>query len=151
MKRHQALINKATLTGGLTMLPAWAYGWTKSAVLPSGTYLTYRQQNDDKIVKHYHEQLSEMFTLTGFKNINSTDSWHAPGADIHEMVGVRIGKDLKTSLLNKWNQLHTCKNIFVTDGACMTSTATQNPSLTYMALTARVADYAISELKKKNL
>jgi choline dehydrogenase-like flavoprotein len=64
------------------------------------------------------------------------------------MGGVRMGRDPKTSLLNAWNQLHSCKNVFVTDGACMTSTATQNPSLTYMALTARACDFAIKESKK---
>ncbi|MNU07035.1 Fructose dehydrogenase large subunit [compost metagenome] len=62
-----------------------------------------------------------------------------------------MGTDPKTSLLNKWNQLHSCKNVFVTDGACMTSTGTQNPSLTYMALTARACDYAVSQLKKGNI
>jgi choline dehydrogenase-like flavoprotein len=67
------------------------------------------------------------------------------------MGGARMGRDPKTSVLNGWNQLHACKNVFVTDGACMTSTATQNPSLTYMALTARAADYAVQELKKRNL
>jgi choline dehydrogenase-like flavoprotein len=108
-------------------------------------------ENDDKMVKDYQEQFTEMFTLAGFTNIKATDSHHAPGADIHEMGGVRMGKDPKTSLLNKWNQLHNCKNVFVTDGACMTSTATQNPSLTYMALTARAADYAVKEMRKGNL
>ncbi|GAA4455111.1 GMC family oxidoreductase [Nibrella saemangeumensis] len=108
-------------------------------------------ENDDKMVKDYMEQLPEMFTLAGFTNIKAVDTHSQPGADIHEMGGVRMGKDPKTSLLNKWNQLHACKNVFVTDGACMTSTATQNPSLTYMALTARAANYAVSELKKKNL
>jgi choline dehydrogenase-like flavoprotein len=67
------------------------------------------------------------------------------------MGGVRMGRDLKTSLLNKWNQLHSCKNVFVTDGACMTSTSTQNPSLTYMAFAARAANFAVDELKKGNL
>jgi choline dehydrogenase-like flavoprotein len=67
------------------------------------------------------------------------------------MGGVRMGKDPKSSLLNSWNQLHTCKNVFVTDGACMTSTSTQNPSLTYMAITARACDHAVDELKKGNL
>jgi choline dehydrogenase-like flavoprotein len=62
-----------------------------------------------------------------------------------------MGKDPKTSLLNEWNQLHACKNVFVTDGACMTSTGTQNPTLTYMAITARAANHAVDELKKKNL
>jgi choline dehydrogenase-like flavoprotein len=62
-----------------------------------------------------------------------------------------MGKDPKTSLLNKWNQLHTCQNVFVTDGACMTSNSTQNPSLTFMAITARAANYALKELQKQNL
>jgi choline dehydrogenase-like flavoprotein len=67
------------------------------------------------------------------------------------MGGVRMGKDPKSSLLNKWNQFHVCKNVFVTDGAAMVSTGTQNPSLTFMAFTARAANYAIEELKKANL
>jgi len=107
--------------------------------------------NDEKMTVDYLEQMSEMFEIAGFKNIKTNDDRRSPGLDIHEMGGVRMGKDPKTSLLNKWNQLHHCKNVFVTDGACMTSTSTQNPSLTYMALTARAANYAISELKKKNL
>lgn len=107
--------------------------------------------NDDKMVKDYLEQMTEMFTLAGFVDINGSDSHSAPGSDIHEMGGVRMGKDPGTSLLNEWNQLHLCKNVFVTDGACMTSTSTQNPSLTYMALSARAANYAADELKKKNL
>lgn len=107
--------------------------------------------NDEKMVKDYLEQLTEMFTVAGFKNIQTNDSHQAPGLDIHEMGGVRMGKDPKTSLLNAWNQLHTCKNVFVTDGACMTSTATQNPSLTYMAITARACNYAVKALKKRDL
>lgn len=103
--------------------------------------------NDEKMVKDYHEQLSEMYTKAGFTNIQTHDSKQAPGLDIHEMGGVRMGHDPKTSLLNKWNQLHACKNVFVTDGACMTSTSTQNPSLTYMALSARAVDYAVKNLK----
>ena len=104
--------------------------------------------NDEKMVKDYHEQFTQMFEKAGFTNIKTFDSKQAPGLDIHEMGGVRMGKDPKTSLLNKWNQLHSCKNVYVTDGACMTSTATQNPSLTYMALTARACDHAIKESKK---
>ena len=107
--------------------------------------------NDEKMVKDYLEQMTEMFTKAGFTNIETNDSKQAPGLDIHEMGGVRMGHDPKTSLLNKWNQLHACKNVFVTDGACMTSTGTQNPSLTYMALTARAVDYAVKEKKKGNL
>ncbi len=107
--------------------------------------------NDVKMTKDYFEQLSDMFTKAGFKNIRTNDNNRTPGLDIHEMGGVRMGKDPKTSLLNKWNALHHCQNVFVTDGASMTSTSTQNPSLTYMALTARAADYAVKELKKGNL
>ncbi len=107
--------------------------------------------NDEKMVKDYLEQMTEMFTKAGFTNIRTRDDHRAPGLDIHEMGGVRMGKDPKTSLLNKWNQLHLAPNVFVTDGACMTSTATQNPSLTYMAFSARSADYAVKQLKKKNL
>ena len=109
-------------------------------------------ENDENMMADYHEQLTEMFTKAGFTNITThDDTTKAPGLDIHEMGGVRMGHDPKTSLLNRWNQLHACPNVFVTDGACMTSTATQNPSLTYMALTVRAADYAVKELKKKNL
>ena len=102
--------------------------------------------NDEKMVADYLTQMSEMFEKAGFKNIRTSDSKQAPGLDIHEMGGVRMGHDPKTSLLNKWNQLHACKNVFVTDGACMTSTSTQNPSLTYMAISARAVDYAVKSL-----
>jgi choline dehydrogenase-like flavoprotein len=108
--------------------------------------------NDEKMIRDFHEQMTEMLTIAGFMNIKTHDKPDkAPGLDIHEMGGVRMGKDPKTSLLNKWNQLHHCKNVFVTDGACMTSVSTQNPSLTFMAITARAANYAVAELKKKNL
>lgn len=107
--------------------------------------------NDRKMQADYLEQMEEMFTSAGFKNIRKHTSKQAPGLDIHEMGGARMGHDPKTSILNKWNQIHDCKNVFVTDGACMTSTACQNPSLTYMALTARAANYAVDEMKKNNL
>jgi choline dehydrogenase-like flavoprotein len=107
--------------------------------------------NDEKMIVDYFEQMEDMFTKAGFTNINKRDSKQAPGLDIHEMGGVRMGRDPKTSLLNKWNQLHLCKNVYVTDGACMTSTSTQNPSLTYMAFSARSANHAVDELKKGNL
>jgi choline dehydrogenase-like flavoprotein len=99
--------------------------------------------NDEKMTRDYLEQFTEMFEKAGFTGINTSDSKQAPGLDIHEMGGIRMGKDPKTSLLNEWNQLHACKNVFVTDGACMTSTSTQNPSLTYMAFAARAVDYAV--------
>ncbi len=108
-------------------------------------------ENDEKMRDDYIEQLSQMFADAGFRDIRSNKAEMAPGLDIHEMGGVRMGKDPATSLLNEWNQLHTCKNVFVTDGACMTSTSTQNPSLTYMALTARAVHHAVEELKRQNL
>lgn len=107
--------------------------------------------NDNKMVDDYIEQTKEMFERAGFVNIKVEDTKSPPGADIHEMGGVRMGHDSKTSLLNKNNQLHLCKNVFVTDGACMTSTATQNPTLTFMALSARAANFAFDELKKGNI
>lgn len=108
-------------------------------------------ENDDKMVKDFIEQFTEMYTKAGFKNIRSRDSKQAPGLDIHEMGGCRMGSDPKTSMLNQWNQMHAVKNVFVSDGASMTSTSTQNPSLTYMALTARAVDYAVKEMKKGHL
>jgi choline dehydrogenase-like flavoprotein len=107
--------------------------------------------NDAKMIKDFFEQMTEMYSKAGFTDIKTSDSKQAPGLDIHEMGGVRMGKDPKTSLLNKWHQFHNCPNVFVTDGACMTSTSTQNPSLTFMAFTARAADYAVSQLKKGEL
>ncbi len=108
-------------------------------------------ENDEKIIKDFFKQGSEMLEKAGCKNIVTVNSQQAPGLDIHEMGGVRMGKDPKTSMLNKWNQFHHCPNVFVTDGACMTSTATQNPSITFMALTARAANHAVEELKKGNI
>jgi choline dehydrogenase-like flavoprotein len=107
--------------------------------------------NDEKMLKDFLEQGQEMFEAAGAKNIYINDSKQAPGLDIHEMGGIRMGRDPKTSLLNEWNQLHACKNVFVTDGACMTSTGNQSPSILYMAFTARAANYAVEELKKRNL
>lgn len=94
---------------------------------------------------------SEMLEHAGFKNIEAYDTQQAPGLGIHEMGTARMGKDSKTSILNEHNQVWNVKNIFVTDGACMASTACQNPSLTYMALTARAANFAVDEMKKMNL
>jgi choline dehydrogenase-like flavoprotein len=104
--------------------------------------------NDEKMLRDFFKQLTDMYSAAGFTNIKTGDSGQAPGLDIHEMGGVRMGKDPKTSLLNKWNQLHACPNVYVTDGASMTSTSCQNPSLTYMALTARAVDHAISEMRR---
>jgi choline dehydrogenase-like flavoprotein len=107
--------------------------------------------NDDKMVEDFRRQSGEMMKAAGLKNVETYDNHLTPGLDIHEMGGARMGRDPKTSILNAWNQVHACPNVFVTDGACMTSTGSQNPSLTYMALTARAVDHALEELKKGNL
>jgi choline dehydrogenase-like flavoprotein len=90
----------------------------------------------------------EMLTAAGFKNIARINTGHAPGLSIHEMGTARMGRDSHTSMLNGNNQLRSVKNVFVTDGACMTSGACQNPSLTYMVLTARAVDIVV-KLKKR--
>ena len=108
-------------------------------------------ENDSKMKKDYLDTMEEMFTKAGFKNIQRNESSQAPGLDIHEMGGARMGKDPKTSVLNSWHQIHACPNVYVTDGASMTSTSTQNPSLTYMAFSARAVDHAVNELKKGNI
>ncbi|MBL7872184.1 MAG: GMC family oxidoreductase [Cyclobacteriaceae bacterium] len=97
------------------------------------------------------ESAAEMLEAAGFKHVNTYDNPDNIGLGIHEMGTARMGNDAKTSVLNKWNQVHEAKNVFVTDGAAMTSSACQNPSLTYMALTARAVDHAVGELKKGNL
>ncbi len=107
--------------------------------------------NDEKMVQDFLTESKAMLEKAGCTNVHSHDNKQAPGLDIHEMGGVRMGKDPKTSMLNKWNQLHHCKNVFVTDGACMTSTGNQSPSILYMTLTARAANYAVAEMKKNNL
>ena len=108
-------------------------------------------ENDDRMVKDFLKEGKAMLEAAGAKNIVSYDSRQPPGLDIHEMGGVRMGKDSETSLLNEWNQLHLCKNVFVTDGACMTSTGNQSPSILYMALTARAVNYAVQEVENGNL
>ena len=108
-------------------------------------------ENDTKLMNDFIEQGSEMLHKSGCRDISPSDSGQSPGLDIHEMGGCRMGRDPKTSLLNEWNQLHACKNVFVTDGAAMTSTGNQNPSLTFMALTARAVDYAVKERRKGNV
>ncbi len=95
--------------------------------------------------------MAEMLEASGVKNVRVTDSGYSPGMGIHEMGTARIGRDPKSSVLNAHNQVWDCTNVFVTDGSCMTSSACQNPSLTYMALTARAAAFAVDELKRGNL
>jgi choline dehydrogenase-like flavoprotein len=109
------------------------------------------KENELKMRKDMKADAMEMLEAAGAKNIYSFDNETGLGLGIHEMGTARMGKDPKTSVLNKYNQVHACKNVFVTDGSFMTSAACVNPSLTYMAFTARAADYAVSELKKGNL
>jgi choline dehydrogenase-like flavoprotein len=107
--------------------------------------------NEKVMRKDMKEAAAEMLEAAGFKNVNVFDNPDNMGLGIHEMGTARMGNDPKSSVLNKWNQVHEAPNVFVTDGAAMTSSGCQNPSLTYMALTARAADHAVSELKKGNL
>lgn len=109
------------------------------------------KDNEMKMREDMKAAAVEMLEAAGFKNVTTYDSIGAPGLGIHEMGTARMGRSAKTSVLNRWNQVWDAKNVFVTDGACMTSSACQNPSLTYMALTARAADYAVQELKKMNI
>ena len=109
------------------------------------------KENEYKMRVDMKNDAAEMLEAAGFKDVSTYDDPGAMGLGIHEMGTARMGRDPKKSVLNRWNQVHACKNVFVTDGACMTSAGCQNPSLTYMAMTARAADYAVNELKKGNL
>jgi len=109
------------------------------------------KQNEKVMREDMKQSAAEMLEAAGFKNVVIYDNPDNIGLGIHEMGTARMGRDAKTSVLNKWNQVHEAPNVFVTDGAAMTSSACQNPSLTYMALTARAVDYAVNELKKMNL
>jgi len=109
------------------------------------------KENEMKMRKDMMNDAAEMLEKCGAKNIKTYDRGSFPGMAIHEMGTARMGRDPKTSVLNNWNQMHDVPNVFVTDGSCMTSIGCQNPSLTFMALTARAADHAVSELKKGNL
>ncbi|MBN9380630.1 MAG: GMC family oxidoreductase [Chitinophagaceae bacterium] len=109
------------------------------------------KENEKKMRKDMAAEAVAMLEASGFKKVHSWDRGHNVGDGIHEMGSARMGRDQKTSVLNGHNQVWDAKNVFVTDGACMTSAACQNPSLTYMALTARAADFAVGELKKGNI
>lgn len=119
--------------------------------LPTLLFETNLKENELKMRVDMKNDAVEMLEAAGVKNIHSYDNVTGIGLGIHEMGTARMGKDPKTSVLNKWNQVHACKNVFVTDGSFMTSAGCQNPSLTYMAFTARAADFAVSEMKKGNL
>lgn len=118
---------------------------------PTVTFDCGWKENEYAMRKDMKASAVEMLEAAGLKNVTTFDDPLAPGLCIHEMGTARMGRDPKTSVLNKWNQVHAVPNVFVTDGACMASSACVNPSLTYMALTARACDHAVSELKKHNL
>ncbi len=108
-------------------------------------------ENERKMRIDMKNDAAEILEAAGLKDVESFEKPAIPGMGIHEMGTARMGHDPKTSVLNKWNQMHDVKNVFVTDGGFMTSSACQNPSLTYMAFTARACDHAVNELKKGNL
>lgn len=119
--------------------------------LPTLTFDAILRDNEYKMRKDMANDAAEMLQAAGFKNVGTFDREIGVGLGIHEMGTARMGKDPKTSVLNKWNQVHACKNVYVTDGSFMTSAACHNPSLGYMAFTARAVDHAVSEIKKQNL
>lgn len=109
------------------------------------------KENERKMNEDMAETAQEMLTAVGFKNLRVSNKISFPGNANHEMGVARMGRDAKTSVLNGFNQMHEVPNVFITDGSCMASGSCVNPSLTYMALTARACDYAVKELKRMNI
>ncbi|CAL1518077.1 GMC family oxidoreductase [Chitinophaga sp. MM2321] len=109
------------------------------------------KDNENAMRKDMRNSAMEMLEKSGFVNVAGFDYNYIGGECVHEMGTARMGHDPTTSVLNNWNQLHEVSNVFITDGSAMTSSATQNPSLTYMALTARACNYAVQQLKQNNL
>ena len=127
------------------------YNKIDSYGLPKIVFDAEFKENEKKMKEDWKIQAAEMLENAGCKDVTINDSNAPIGKGIHEMGTARMGRNPKTSVLNKYNQIHSVKNVFVTDGAFMTSSGTQNPSLTYMAFTARAVDHAVSELKKLNI
>jgi len=119
--------------------------------LPVLNFDAAHQENERMITKAIIDDAMEMMTAAGYRDVNSFSIPANVGAGIHEMGTARMGRDPKTSVLNAWNQMHACKNVYITDGSAMASSGCQNPSLTYMALTARAASHAVEELKRGNI
>ena len=107
--------------------------------------------NDLAMMEHMTKSSEEILLKAGFENVGSYRSSPSPGSAVHEMGTARMGKDPKTSVLNKYNQMHDVKNVFITDGSCMTSSGCQNPSLTYMAITARACHHAIDQFNSNRI
>ncbi|CAN5137093.1 GMC family oxidoreductase [soil metagenome] len=108
-------------------------------------------ENEHLMRRDMMNDMAEMLEQCGVRDVEPFEREYFPGMGIHEMGTARMGRDRRTSVLNRWNQVWDALNVFVTDGACMTSAACQNPSLTYMALTARAADHAVAEITRRNL
>jgi choline dehydrogenase-like flavoprotein len=119
--------------------------------LPVLAFDAQLRENEMKMRKDMANDAAEMLEAAGFREVKTHDDETGVGLGIHEMGTARMGKDPKTSVLNRWNQVHACQNVYVTDGSFMTSSACQNPSLTYMAFTARAVDHAVGELKRMNV
>ena len=120
--------------------------------MPAVRFHVQRHDNEYKMRKDMAATAAEMLETAGFTDVQTNDRDHvALGNNNHEMGGARMGRDPKTSVLNGWNQAHDLPNLFVTDGACMASSANQNPALTFMALTARATYYAVDQLKTGSL
>lgn len=119
--------------------------------MPIITFDAKLRENEMKLREHGVKCAQEMLEAGGATHIQTSNNLTAPGACIHEMGTARMGHDRETSILNKWNQIHDVPNVFVTDGACMTSSGTQNPSITYLALTARAVDYAHKQIQAGKL
>ena len=109
------------------------------------------RENERAVLKDMQTTGAEMLDAAGAKDIHTFDDNCPPGLTIHEMGTARMGRDLKTSVLNPHNQAHDVKNLFISDGGCMVSSSCVNPSLTYMALTARACDYAVTQMKRGEL
>ena len=127
------------------------YNKTDNWGLPTVTFDAKLRENELSMRKDMQLQAMEMLDKAGFNDIKPYESSYALGLGIHEMGTARMGRDPKTSVLNSFNQMHSVKNIFVSDGSCMTSSGNVNPSLTYMAITARAVNYAVNELRKNNI
>ena len=119
--------------------------------LPTITFDVSLRANETAMRKDMAAAAGEMLEAAGFKNVRAGDTGYAPGLGIHEMGTARMGRDPKTSVLNAFNQVHECQNVYVTDGAAMTSASCVNPSLTYMALTARAVDHAVTARRRGDL